>query len=147
MGSSLRSECLNCQALSTMAKLSLLLLGVGLAAARVIYDVPDPYRWDESFTVKMPQFDDEHRGLFNGLYLIQNDNSEKNLKDAIVKFHDHFKLEESHFAQTMSLKYTDDHKAAHNRILAQMNSWEVPVPPSELMSVMRLHFDYEQQRY
>jgi len=119
-----------------MAKFALLLLGAGLAAARVIYDVPDPYRWDESFTVKMPQFDDEHRGLFNGLYLIQNDNSEKNLKDAIVKFHDHFKLEESHFAQTMSLKYTDDHKAAHNRILAQMNSWEVPVPPSELMSVM-----------
>merc|ERR1711970_1112383 len=136
MGSSLRSECLNCQALSTMAKLSLLLLGVGLAAARVIYDVPDPYRWDESFTVKMPQFDDEHRGLFNGLYLIQNENTEANLKDAIIKYHDHFKLEESHFAQTMSLKYTEEHKAAHNRILAQMRGWEAPVPDSEIRSVM-----------
>ena len=34
----------------------------GAASAGVVYPVPDPYRWDETFVVEMPQLDDEHIG-------------------------------------------------------------------------------------
>merc|ERR1711971_1068913 len=69
MGSSLRSEHHNCQlGKSTCTMWAFLLLGVlGSAAAKTIFPVPEPYRWDETFTVEFPQMDDEHRGLFNAI--------------------------------------------------------------------------------
>jgi len=115
-----------------MGKLALLLAGVGLATAGVIYPVPDPYRWDESFTVEMPQIDDEHRGLFNGILLIERENNEKNLKDATVKYHDHFEFEEGLFKQTMSDEYIADHLGKHNDFLARFDAWTSPVPEAEL---------------
>ena len=49
-----------------------LLLGVlGSAAAKTIFPIPEPYRWDETFTVEFPQMDDEHRGLFNAILRIE----------------------------------------------------------------------------
>jgi len=115
-----------------MAQLTLLLLGASLAAAGVVHHVPDPYRWDESFTVEMPQFDDEHRGLFNGLLLIERDNTAENLKAANIKYHDHFTLEESHFVQTMSLQYIKDHRGKHHDFLLRFDAWHAPVPASEI---------------
>ena len=38
----------------------LLLVVLGSAAAKTIFPVPEPYRWDETFTVEFPQMDDEH---------------------------------------------------------------------------------------
>jgi len=92
-----------------MAKLACLLLGIGLASAGVIFPVPDPYRWDESFTVEMPQIDDEHRGLFNGILLVERENTQENLEAATIKYHDHFTFEEGLFKQTMSDDYIEDH--------------------------------------
>ena len=63
-----------------------LLLGVlGSAAAKTIFPSPEPYRWDETFTVEFPQMDDEHRGLFNAILRIERDNSATNLKEASVE--------------------------------------------------------------
>merc|ERR1711872_891397 len=53
-----------------------------------IYPVPDPYRWDESFTVELPRIDDEHRGLFNAILLIERDNTKEHLTDAYIKYRD-----------------------------------------------------------
>merc|ERR1712112_259786 len=120
----------------TMAHLALLLLGANLAAAAVvnkeIFSVPDPYRWDESFTVKMPQIDDEHRGLFNGILLVERENNEENLKAATVKYHDHFTFEEGLFKQTMSDDYIEDHLGKHKAFLDRFDKWTSPVPEAEL---------------
>merc|ERR1711971_1034558 len=107
MGSSLWSEHHNCQlGKSTCTWGACLLLGVlGSAAAKTIFPVPEPYRWDETFTVEFPQMDDEHRGLFNAILKIERDNSCTNVKEANVKYHDHFLLEQSLFKQTMSKNY------------------------------------------
>jgi len=136
-----------------MIPLSLLLLGAGLASAGVVYPVPDPYRWEESFSVKMPQFDDEHRGLFNGILKIERENTEENVKDANIKYHDHFTLEESHFSQTMSLEYIKDHRGKHNAFLLRYDKWVAPVPQSELewaknwlvQHIMNTDFQYVDQ--
>merc|ERR1711887_83882 len=120
------------QIILTMARLACLLLGIGLASAGVIFPVPDPYRWDESFTVEMPQIDDEHRGLFNGILLIERENNEANLKAATVKYHDHFIFEEGLFKQTMSDEYIADHLGKHADFLKRFDAWTSPVPEAEL---------------
>ena len=110
-----------------------LLLGLlGSAAAKTIYPVPDPYRWDETFTVEFPQMDDEHRGLFNAILKIERDNDCTNVKEANVKYHDHFSLEQSLFKQTMSKHYIDDHISKHSNFLGRFDKWEAPVPEYEL---------------
>jgi len=110
-----------------------LLLGVlGSAAAKTIFPIPEPYRWDETFTVEFPQMDDEHRGLFNAILKIERDNSCTNVKEANVKYHDHFLLEQSLFKQTMSKHYIDDHMSKHSQFLGRFDKWEAPVPEHEL---------------
>ena len=105
-----------------MAKLCLLLLGVSLVTGGPsLFPVPDPYRWDETFTVQMPQLDDEHRGLFNVIMKIEAENNQANLLHANKLFHDHFELEENLFEQTMGLDYIKDHKGKHNSFLLRFN--------------------------
>merc|ERR1711962_245666 len=79
----------------TMFKcLLVLILGISVNHGRTVYPVPDPYRWDESFTTEYPQIDDEHRGLFNGILLIERENTAKHLDAAKTKYRDHFLYEE-----------------------------------------------------
>jgi len=97
-----------------------------------VYPVPDPYRWDESFTVKQPQLDDEHRGLFNAILLIERENTGEHLEAALVKYRDHFSLEESMFEQTMPDDYVAAHKGKHAKFMERFGAWASPVPASEL---------------
>merc|ERR1712172_291463 len=98
MGSSL---VIRASQLPTMRSLLILSLA-GIVASKVIFPVPEPYRWDETFTVKHPQIDDEHRGLFNAILKVERKNTEANIKEANVKYHDHFTLEQGLFKQTTS---------------------------------------------
>ena len=101
-----------------MVKICLLLLGVSLVTGGPsLFPVPDPYRWDESFTVEMPQIDDEHRGLFNVILKLERENNQANLVHANTLYHDHFEFEENLFRQTMGLDYIKDHRAKHNAFL------------------------------
>jgi len=110
----------------------LLLGSLAQALAAPVYPVPDPYRWDESFTVQQPQMDDEHRGLFNAIMLIEAENNQENLDAAIVKYTDHFALEESMFEQTMPDDYVAEHKGKHANFMARFTAWTVPVAASEV---------------
>merc|ERR1712216_819911 len=128
MGSSL---VIRASQLPTMRSLLILSLA-GIVASKVIFPVPEPYRWDETFTVKHPQIDDEHRGLFNAILKVERENTEANIKEANVKYHDHFTLEQGLFKQTMSMAYIDDHLAKHGAFLGRFDKWTAPVPESEL---------------
>merc|ERR1712235_82124 len=157
---SLWSEHHNYSKMKILASISVAIAFV--SAGPATFPVPSPYRWDESFTVKMPQMDDEHRGLFNGILLIERENTPENLKAANIKYHDHFDLEESLFEQTMSDDYTSDHKKKHSdffetfyarideehkilfdSIRAVSHDPESTKDLSDLKYQMRAHFDYE----
>jgi len=109
-----------------------LILGISVNHGRTVYPVPDPYRWDESFTTEYPQIDDEHRGLFNGILLIERENTAKHLDAAKTKYRDHFLYEEGQFEQTMDPGYVADHKKKHKDFMNRMEAWKDPVPESEL---------------
>ena len=104
----------------------------GAASAGVVFPVPDPYRWDETFVVEMPQMDDEHRGLFNGIMILEANNVQEEFDKLDVKFVDHFALEESYFKQTMSDEYVADHLNKHATFMARFQAWTMPVPASEV---------------
>jgi len=110
----------------------LLSVAAHLSLGAPVYPVPDPYRWDESFTVKQPQLDDEHRGLFNAILLIERENTGEHLEAALVKYRDHFSLEESMFEQTMPDDYVAAHKGKHAKFMERFGAWASPVPASEL---------------
>merc|ERR1712172_428424 len=55
-----------------------------------------------------------------------------NVKEANVKYHDHFLLEQSLFKQTMSKHYIDDHMSKHSQFLGRFDKWEAPVAEHEL---------------
>jgi len=112
--------------------LLVLILGISVNHGRTVYPVPDPYRWDESFTTEYPQIDDEHRGLFNGILLIERENTAKHLDAAKTKYRDHFLYEEGQFEQTMDPGYVADHKKKHKDFMNRMEAWKDPVPESEL---------------
>merc|ERR1711872_74411 len=97
-----------------------------------IYPVPDPYRWDESFTVELPRIDDEHRGLFNAILLIERDNTKEHLTDAYIKYRDHFEYEEGLFSQTKDDEYVDSHKMKHKTFMDKMTGWSAPVSQDQL---------------
>jgi len=113
-------------------KTAILASFVGLAVSRIIVPVPNPYRWDESFTVQQPQLDDEHRGLFNAILLIERENTKANLDAALIKYRDHFELEEGMFEQTMPKYYVLEHKNKHKTFMRRMGAWTEGVSVSEL---------------
>merc|ERR1711872_1073765 len=105
-----------------------------------IYPVPDPYRWDESFTVELPRIDDEHRGLFNAILLIERDNTKEHLTDAYIKYRDHFEYEEGLFSQTKD----DEHKVLFDVLREVGNNLYDAEFLSDLKFKMKAHFEYEQ---
>ena len=82
--------------------------------------------------MEQPQLDDEHRGLFNAIIMIEGGNSQENLDAAMIKYKDHFMLEDSLFEQSMPKSYVLDHKNKHDTFLIRAGAWKVPVSAAEI---------------
>merc|ERR1712142_241749 len=115
-----------------MVKGALFMCLLQAVLSKHIYPVSDPYRWDESFTVELPRIDDEHRGLFNAILLIERDNTKEHLTDAYIKYRDHFEYEEGLFSQTKDDEYVDSHKMKHKTFMDKMTGWSAPVSQDQL---------------
>ena len=64
--------------------------------------IPEPFLWDESFAVFYAQLDDEHKGIFNGIFTCCEANNAANL-DALKKtVTDHFVCEEAEYAKVIT---------------------------------------------
>ena len=61
--------------------------------------IPDPFVWDESFSVFYAQLDAEHKGLFNGIFACCEANNAENLAGLKTKVKDHFASEEAELAR------------------------------------------------
>ena len=78
------------------------------------------------FLFQYDQIDEEHRGLFDGIFACINDNTAENLKSLQGKIETHFKNEEA----TMESKKYDDlaaHKDIHKGFVAKLGGLTAPL--------------------
>nr|AQV13764.1 hemerythrin [Sparganophilus sp. EP-2017] len=91
------------------------------------FDIPEPYVWDESFRVFYENLDEEHRGLFKGIFDCAKNPSDadalSHLKSAVKT---HFTNEEG---MMTSAKYPDfnNHKPLHEEFLKTLNGLTTPL--------------------
>nr|AQV13613.1 hemerythrin [Clymenella torquata] len=92
------------------------------------FEIPEPYVWDESFKVFYELLDEEHKGLFKGIFDVAKSPDAggklQDLKDIVSK---HFADEEDMMAKA---SYPDlgSHKELHVDFLAKLKEVSAPVP-------------------
>eukprot|EP00918_Siedleckia_nematoides_P078480 GHVU01171733.1.p1 GENE.GHVU01171733.1~~GHVU01171733.1.p1 ORF type:complete len:119 (-),score=24.88 GHVU01171733.1:342-698(-) len=89
------------------------------------YDIPEPYVWDESFKVFYDNLDEEHKGLFQGVFNCAANRDDaaalKSLFDLVVA---HFATEEGMMKDYPDLK---THKALHDKFVADLKGLSTPL--------------------
>lgn len=90
------------------------------------FPIPEPYCWDESFQVFYAQLDEEHKGLFQGIFECAGDKSSAaKLADLTKKVADHFSAEEG--MMDKSSYECSDHKKAHKEFLDKLKGLSAPL--------------------
>merc|ERR1711890_112932 len=102
--------------------------GMALSAAVAI---PEPFKWDESFAVFYARLDDEHRGLFDGIFAVAASPNDAAvlaaLKTLVVN---HFSYEESQYEKIPGYDVAG-HKAKHAEFLKAAGPLQVPITPAQ----------------
>jgi hemerythrin family non-heme iron protein len=76
------------------------------------YDIPEPYCWDKSFEVFYASIDEEHKGLFNGIFdCAKAPGDAAALKNLLANVVAHFSNEEG-----MMQKANYEHFASHQKL-------------------------------
>nr|AQV13769.1 hemerythrin [Sternaspis scutata] len=91
------------------------------------FDIPEPYVWDESFRVFYDSLDEEHKGLFKGIFDVANSPGDNSCLQHLAKaVKDHFVTEE---AMMKSANYADlgSHKKIHDKFLGDLGTLKCPV--------------------
>jgi len=91
------------------------------------FDIPEPFVWDESFKVFYEQLDEEHKGLFQGIFAVAaNKGDGAALASLVKKVKDHFSFEES---MMQKAKYADfdSHKKLHVEFVGKISALSCPV--------------------
>nr|AQV13588.1 hemerythrin [Arichlidon gathofi]AQV13608.1 hemerythrin [Chaetozone sp. EP-2017]AQV13651.1 hemerythrin [Glycinde armigera]AQV13782.1 hemerythrin [Thysanocardia nigra]AQV13784.1 hemerythrin [Tomopteris sp. EP-2017]ASW22284.1 hemerythrin [Novocrania anomala] len=91
------------------------------------YDIPEPYVWDESFRVFYDNIDEEHKGLFKGVFDCAGDKSSgAKLKHLITVVATHFRNEEG-MMDAAKYDAVVPHKQAHHDFEAKLAALKTPL--------------------
>ena len=67
--------------------------------------IPEPFVWDKSFAVFYAKLDEEHKGLFQGIFACCEANNAANLATLKLKVNDHFVSEEADLKKVRNILY------------------------------------------
>nr|ASW22248.1 hemerythrin [Aulodrilus japonicus] len=91
------------------------------------FPIPEPYRWDESFAVFYQTIDDEHKGLFDGIFKCANSPSDgAALTDLAQLVKHHFATEEAMFKKANYSEY-EAHKKLHDEFVETLGTLSTPL--------------------
>jgi hemerythrin family non-heme iron protein len=91
------------------------------------FPIPEPYCWDESFCVFYANLDEEHKGLFNGIFECAGARGDAGkLKSLTQLVKDHFKDEEG---MMQKANYADfpTHHTIHADFVSKLEALSVPL--------------------
>uniref|UniRef100_A0A0P4VWU4 Putative myohemerythrin-like protein n=1 Tax=Haementeria vizottoi TaxID=1628691 RepID=A0A0P4VWU4_9ANNE len=96
------------------------------------FDIPEPFVWDESFKVFYEQLDQEHKGLFDGIFKLAKAPSDGAALSNLAKLvNDHFAHEES-MMKKANYDDFDSHHKAHVDFVATLKTVSCPVGADKL---------------
>jgi len=97
------------------------------------FDIPEPFVWDESFKVFYEQLDEEHKGLFKGIFDVAADKSSDGaLKTLVDKVVAHFKYEEGEMKRA-GYAELDGHAKIHAEFVGKIKDLKAPVDDATVM--------------
>ncbi|XP_013410049.1 hemerythrin [Lingula anatina] len=97
------------------------------------FDIPEPYKWDESFRVFYENLDAEHRAIFDGIFACDKNRGDAAALQSLIKVcKDHFADEEGMMAK--STKYGDlaAHKQKHDKFIADISKLSCPLNDDQI---------------
>jgi hemerythrin len=98
------------------------------------FAIPEPYVWDESFQVFYADIDDEHKGLFKGIFdLAAAPGDAAKLTTLFNAVTSHFATEEKKFdASTFDKALVAEHKQLHADFVGKLKDLSTPVSPDTI---------------
>nr|AQV13591.1 hemerythrin [Arichlidon gathofi]AQV13718.1 hemerythrin [Oligochaeta sp. EP-2017] len=96
------------------------------------YDIPEPYVWDDSFKVFYENLDEEHKGLFKGIFDCAKAPGDGNALSHLLKVVcEHFSDEEG---MMQKANYGDFavHKQMHDDFVAKLKGLSCPLSPDTI---------------
>jgi len=91
------------------------------------FPIPEPFCWDESFKVFYEQLDEEHRGLFQGIFACAEAPADAGKLATLLKnVEDHFAHEEG-MMQKASYDNYDSHHKLHVDFVAKLKGLSCPL--------------------
>jgi hemerythrin family non-heme iron protein len=96
------------------------------------FEIPEPFCWDESFATFYAQIDEEHKGLFKGIFdCAAKPGCADSLAALYKKVEDHFTYEEG---EMQKAKYDEfaAHKPLHTDFLAKLKGLSAPLSDAQI---------------
>jgi len=104
--------------------------------------IPEPFKWDQSFAVFYQRLDDEHRGLFDGIFAVAASPGDAGVLSSLkTKVADHFKYEESEYEKVGGYDVAG-HKAKHAEFLKAAGGVNVPVSTDQVVFMKQWLVDH-----
>merc|ERR1711887_487466 len=99
------------------------------------HTTPEPYVWNKEFEVPYPRLDQEHVNLFKAMYNVENDLTNQDKVDHLMKImREHFYYEEAQFCDAHDLPwdYCKEHKKKHSDFSERFVRMYAPVDLGEI---------------
>nr|AQV13593.1 hemerythrin [Arichlidon gathofi] len=96
------------------------------------HDIPEPFKWDQSFTTLYAQIDEEHRGLFDGIFNCIKGNNQGNLDALKGKIAAHFAYEEGQM-QAKGYSGFTGHKKVHDDFQHELQGKGAPLSHDDVV--------------
>merc|ERR1711890_21644 len=117
-------------------------MGHQVSTKEIMAPIPEPFKWDESFAVFYAQLDEEHKGLFDGIFAVAASPGDAGTLAALKsKVAAHFTYEESQYGKIAGYDVAG-HKAKHDEFLKAAGGVNAPVSDDQVVFMKQWLVDH-----